>query len=165
MFFAGQEIATMPDLFADLDQEAFGFDVERPVGAWNKQLEVDYPGVFRALLKATVGYWTGNAPSTVSSAVDAAFAFKITDKLLPPAVLGWHLIRRTLARAMAKLTVEALKAHDVQPDDPEALVADWMPRWTRRPYGSAKISSIIRLSCRLSRPRKNLSKIGCAVLV
>ena len=113
----------MTDLFGGLEKEDFGFDVEKPVGAWNKRLEVDYPGVFKALLKATVGYWTGNAPATVSNAVDAAFAFKLIDKQLPPAVLAWHLIRRTVARAMAKLTVEALKAHEVQPDDPEGLVA------------------------------------------
>ncbi len=113
----------MARLLAEIDEEDFGFDVEKPVGVWNKQLEVDYPGVFKALLKATVGFWTGNAPTTVSSAIDGVFAFKITDKALPPAVLAWHLIRRTLARAMAKLTVEALKAHDVQPDDPEGLVA------------------------------------------
>jgi Pentapeptide repeats (8 copies)/ATPase family associated with various cellular activities (AAA) len=113
----------MTNLAAEIDDEDFGFDVEKPVGAWNKQLEVDYPGVFKALLKATFGYWTGNAPATISSAIDAAFAFKITDAPIPPAVLAWHLIRRTLARAMAKLTVEALKSHDVKPDDPAGLVA------------------------------------------
>jgi hypothetical protein len=114
-------IRNMARLLEEIDEEDFGFDVEKPVGVWNKQLEIDYPGVFKALLKATIGFWTGNAPVTVSSAIDGAFAFKIADA--PPAVLGWHLIRRTLARAMAKLTVEALKAHDVPPDDPEGLVA------------------------------------------
>jgi hypothetical protein len=101
----------MARLLAEINEEDFGFDVEKPVGVWNKQLEVDYPGVFKALLKATIGFWTGNAPTTVSSAIDGAFAFKITDKPLPPAVLAWHLIRRTLARAMAKLTVEARSRH------------------------------------------------------
>jgi hypothetical protein len=113
----------MARLLAEIDEEDFGFDVAKPVGLWNKQLEVDYPGVFKALLKATIGFWTGNAPTTVSSAIDGVFAFKMTDKALPPAVLAWHLIRRTLARAMARLTVEALKAHDIQPDAPEGLVA------------------------------------------
>jgi hypothetical protein len=113
----------MTDLVAQIDEEDFGFDVEKPVGAWNKQLEVDYPGVFKALLKATIGYWTGNAPATVSSAIDGAFSFKITDKPLPPAMLAWHLVRRALARAMAKLTLEALRSDRKRPTDAEGMVA------------------------------------------
>jgi uncharacterized protein YjbI with pentapeptide repeats len=116
-------IVAMTDLVAEIDEEDFGFDVEKPVGAWNKQLEVDYPGVFKALLKATIGYWTGNAPATVSSAIDAAFAFKVTAKPLPPALLAWHLVRRALARAMAKLTLEALRSDRKRPTDSEGMVA------------------------------------------
>jgi len=113
----------MTDLLAEVDEEDFGFNIEKPVGAWSRELEVDYPGVFKALLKATVGYWTGNAPATVSSAIDAAFAFKITDKPVPPAVLAWHLVRRALARAMAKLTLEALRSDRKRPTDAKGMVS------------------------------------------
>jgi NACHT N-terminal Helical domain 3/NACHT domain len=105
-----------------LDQ-SLGFNAKAPVSTWNKCLGVDYPGVFKALLKAALAVATANAPGAISAAIDGFFAFKIEDAKRPPEELAWLLIRRALAHAMAKLAVEALKRHDREPDDPEGLVA------------------------------------------
>jgi hypothetical protein len=103
--------------------EPLGFCAKAPVSAWNKRLGVDYPGVFKALLKAALAAATANAPGAISAAIDGVFAFKIEDAKRPPEELAWLLIRRALAHAMAKLAVEALKRHDRDPDDPNGLVA------------------------------------------
>jgi uncharacterized protein YjbI with pentapeptide repeats len=100
-----------------------GFAATRPLGTWNQRLGVDYPGVFKAVLKATLAAATANAPGMVSSAIDGFFAFRMEDARRPPEELAWLLIRRALAHAMAKLAIEALKRHDREPDDPDGLVA------------------------------------------
>ena len=92
-----------------MDEESIGFSAKAPVSAWNKQIGFDYPGVFKALIKATIAYATGNAPAGLSATVDGFFAFKLQDRPLPPAELAWLLIRRALAHAMARLSVEALR--------------------------------------------------------
>jgi hypothetical protein len=104
-------------------EQPLGFHAKAPVSAWNKQLGVDYPGVFKALLKAALAAATANAPGAISAAIDGIFAFKVEDAKRSPEELAWLLIRRALAHAMAKLAVEALKRHDREPDDPEGLVA------------------------------------------
>jgi hypothetical protein len=103
--------------------ETVGFAATKPVGTWNQRLGVDYPGVFKAVLKATLAAATANAPGMVSSAIDGFFAFRVEDAERPPEELAWLLIRRALAHAMAKLAIEALKRHDREPDDPDGLVA------------------------------------------
>ncbi len=105
-----------------LDQP-LGFHAKAPLSAWNKRLGVDYPGVFKALTKATVAYFSGNAAGAVNAAIDGIAAFKLESNLSPPE-LAWHLTRRALARAMAELTVEALKSMDQEPSDPLGLVAE-----------------------------------------
>ncbi len=102
---------------------AQGFYARAPLSEWNRRLGVDYPGVFKALLKAALAAATANAPGAISAAIDGFFAFRVEDAKRPPEELAWLLTRRALAHAMAKLTVEALKQHDRDPDDPEGLVA------------------------------------------
>jgi hypothetical protein len=91
-----------------MDEDSIGFSAKAPVSIWNKRIGVDYPGVFKALIKATIAYATGNAPAGLSATVDGFFAFQLQDRPLPPAELAWLLIRRALAHAMARLSVEAL---------------------------------------------------------
>ena len=93
------------------DIETFGFSVSRPIGSWNRSLDVDYPAVFSALAKATTYYLSGSTGSGLASTVDALFAFKVSGREPGPAELAWDLIRRALARAMSNLTADALKAH------------------------------------------------------
>jgi hypothetical protein len=101
--------------------ETIGFEAKAPVGLWNKRLGIDTPGLFRAALKATVAFFTANAPGAIGAAIDATAAFKLQP--LPPAELAWLLIRRALARAMAELTVEAAQRHGADLKDKDGLVA------------------------------------------
>jgi hypothetical protein len=102
--------------------EPFGLQAKAPLSAWDQRLGVDYPGVFRALAKCAVAYFSGNGAAAVNAAIDGIAAFKLESNLSPPE-LAWHLIRRALARAMAELTVDALTSLDRDPEDPLSLVA------------------------------------------
>jgi hypothetical protein len=102
--------------------EPLRFYAKAPVAAWNQRLGVDYPGVFRALLKAALAAATANAPGAISAAIDGFFAFKVEDAKRPPEELAWLLTRRSLARAMAELTVEAGRRHGTPLQDKEELV-------------------------------------------
>src|SRR5919106_1893296 len=106
-----------------MDEDSIGFSAKAPVSAWNKRLGVDYPGVFKALIKATIAYATGNAPAGLSATVDGFFAFKLEDRPLPPAELAWLLIRRALAHAMARLSVEALAGRVFLGKESDTLIA------------------------------------------
>ncbi len=106
-----------------MDEESIGFSAKAPVSAWNKQIGFDYPGVFKALIKATIAYATGNAPAGLSATVDGFFAFKLQDRPLPPAELAWLLIRRALAHAMARLSVEALRGRLFFHKESSSLIA------------------------------------------
>jgi hypothetical protein len=103
--------------------EPLGFHAKAPVSAWNQRLGVDYPGVFKALLKAALAGATANAPGAISAAIDGFFAFRIEDAKRPPEELAWLLTRRSLARAMAELTVEAGRRHGTPLQDKDELVA------------------------------------------
>jgi hypothetical protein len=105
-----------------LDQ-SLGFHAKAPVSTWNNRLGVDYPGVFKALLKAALAAATANAPGAISAAIDGLFAFKVDDAKRPPEELAWLLTRRALARAMAELTVEAARRHGTPLQDKDELVA------------------------------------------
>ena len=105
-----------------LDQP-LGFHAKAPLSAWNQRLGVDYPGVFKALLKAALAAATANAPGAISAAIDGFFAFKVEDAKRPPEELAWLLTRRSLARAMAKLTVEASRRHGTPLQDKDELIA------------------------------------------
>lgn len=106
-----------------MDEDSIGFSAKGPVSAWNKRIGVDYPGVFKALIKATIAYATGNAPAGLSATVDGYFAFKLEDRPLPPAELAWLLIRRALAHAMARLSVEALAGRAFLGKESDTLIA------------------------------------------
>lgn len=103
--------------------EPLGFHAKAPLGEWNERLGVDYPGVFKAVLNATLAAVTANAPGAVAAAIDGFFAFKVEDARRPPEELAWLLTRRALARAMAKLTVEAARRHGTPLEDKDGLVA------------------------------------------
>jgi len=64
--------------------ETIGFSAKAPVSAWNKRLGVDYPGVFKALLKAGLAAGTASAPGAISAAIDGFFAFRVEDVKRPP---------------------------------------------------------------------------------
>lgn len=102
--------------------ESIGFSAKAPVSAWNRRIGVDYPGVFKALLKASIAAATANAPGAISAAIDGFFAFKVDDAKRPPEELAWLLTRRALARAMAELTVEAARRHGASLQDKDGLV-------------------------------------------
>jgi Pentapeptide repeats (8 copies)/NACHT domain len=104
-------------------REPIGFMAKAPVSEWNKRIGVDYPGVFKALLKAALAAATANAPGAISAAIDGFFAFGLEDAKRPPEELAWLLIRRALARAMAELTVEAARRHGTPLQDKDELVA------------------------------------------
>jgi Pentapeptide repeats (8 copies)/NACHT domain len=99
------------------------FEIARPVQVWNRRLGVEYPGVFKGLLKALIHYMTGNAGGTLTASLDALASFKIQSQPLEPPVLAWHLVRRALALAMAQLTVERLQDRPEVLRDAEGLVA------------------------------------------
>lgn len=98
-----------------MKDETVGFQVKQPVSAWNLRLDVDYPGLFKGLLKALALYSSGHAAGGIGATLDAAFAFKLESKHLDPAAIAWHLIRRSLAHAMARLAIEVLqdRLHDL----------------------------------------------------
>jgi hypothetical protein len=100
-----------------------GFEAIAPLSTWNNRLGVDYPGVFKALLKVPLAAATANAPSAISAAIDGIFAFRAEEAKRPPAELAWLLTRRALARAMAELTVEAARRHGMPLQDKDGLVA------------------------------------------
>jgi uncharacterized protein YjbI with pentapeptide repeats len=106
-----------------MDEDSIGFSAKAPVSAWNKRIGVDYPGVFNALIKATIAYATGNAAGGLSATVDGCFAFKLQDRPLPPAELAWLLIRRALAHAMARLSVDALAGRIFLGKESDTLIA------------------------------------------
>ena len=103
--------------------EPLGFEAKAPLSAWNNRLGVDYPGVFKALLKAALAAATANAPGAISAAIDGIFAFRAEDAKRPAEELAWLLTRRALARAMAELTVEAGRRHGMPLQDKDGLVA------------------------------------------
>src|SRR3954447_5655533 len=105
-----------------VNEEPLGFSAKAPVGDWNKRLGIDYPDVFKALLKAALAYVTGDAPGGLSATIDGLFALKLQDRSLAPAELAWLLTRRALGHAMAKLATEALGKRTFQKQDVEALV-------------------------------------------
>ena len=107
--------------------EPIGFMARAPLSEWNKRIGVDYPGVFKAVLKATVAVATANAPGAISAAIDGFFAFKLEDAQRTPEELAWLLTRRALAHAMAELTVEAARRHGTPLQDKKG----WSPHSTK----------------------------------
>ena len=133
--------------------EPIGFMARAPLSEWNKRIGVDYPGVFKAVLKATVAVATANAPGAISAAIDGFFAFKLEDAQRTPEELAWLLTRRALAHAMAELTVEAARRHGTPLQDKEGLVTAldqaldgteiWIdPAFFDRPAGHAILEAV-----------------------
>jgi hypothetical protein len=118
------ELAVMPD-------DPIGFDARKPIGFWNKRLGLEGTGLFKAALKAALGYLTANPAAAVSATIDGAFA--IQTKPLPPEEQAWLLIQRALARAMAKLAAEARQREVFETADVQNLVASLDQGLAKRP--------------------------------
>jgi hypothetical protein len=60
-----------------LADETIGFGAKKPVRLFNQRPGVDYPGVFKALLKGTAAYFMGNALGAVNATIDGVASFRI----------------------------------------------------------------------------------------
>ena len=99
--------------------DGIGFSVEKPVAVWNRALDVDFKAFFKGLTKYALHGLSGQWLKAGDDLIDIVSAVGLQAK---PAEVAWLLIRRSLARAMAKLAAEGLPVHGRIPKDPDGLV-------------------------------------------
>ena len=110
-------------LHAAMLDQPLGFHAKAPLSAWNQRLGVDYPGVFKALLKAALAAATANAPGAISAAIDGFFAFKVEDSQAPSRGAGLALDPPRPGPRYGRAQVEAARRHGTPLQDKDELVA------------------------------------------
>ncbi|MCG8419509.1 MAG: pentapeptide repeat-containing protein [Proteobacteria bacterium] len=91
----------------------------RPVSAWNKPLEVEGKGLFKALTRAIGHGITGRWAELANDAAGVLTSFGLDTR---PEERAWLLIRRALVRAVFDLVAEYRHQLSEQPDRKQLLV-------------------------------------------
>lgn len=97
---------------------ARGLIAKHPVRRLDRMIQLDWRDALEGIVKLAIGA-VALDPAAIEGAAKLVAALRPED---PPEARAWHLIRRSLGRAMAELTAEAVRAQGTVDAEPEELI-------------------------------------------
>ncbi|MEM9599100.1 MAG: hypothetical protein AAGD06_32835, partial [Acidobacteriota bacterium] len=102
-----------------MSEHGVGFDVKKPISAWNRPLKATFRSFFKSLSKTAVHAGTGQWERAATTAIDAATEVGLAAE---PGQVAWMLLYESMTGAMAELAHEVRDRLRFVDDTPEAVV-------------------------------------------